>query len=76
MRPSKNVTIYSTSEEANCKACIYICGKTPRAFENMKEMKKTRALGECFLHFSSFLICLESYQSVIYGLGFFICFMM
>ena len=75
MRPSKNMTIYLTSEEA--KACIYICGKTPRAFENMKEMKKTRAAGECFLHFSSFLKCLESYQSVIYGLlGFFICFMM
>ena len=46
------------------------------AFENTKEMWKTRAAGEWFLHFSSVLKCPEFfYHSEIHGLGFFICFM-
>ena len=41
------------------------CDKTRRAFENSREMYKTRAAGECFLHFSSVLKCPECF---IYGL--------
>ena len=52
------------------------CDKIRRAFENAREMPKTRGTGECFAIFLEYYqMSGVFYYSVIHCSGFFICFM-